>query len=173
MKIKTKVLVMMIGVFLMGLGSVSARMCSEGKMEGKWRSKMEGHSSLGEMGMHMPWDKIDEELSLSKKQKKAIESFKHENMKEIIKIKTDLKLKKMDLGYELKQDEIDDKKINGLIEDISAVHKKMLYNKVNSLKKFKSILTKEQWEKFRELKTKMHKVHDKGKSSKKKKRKEK
>ncbi|MFC2048755.1 hypothetical protein ACFLR5_00875, partial [Elusimicrobiota bacterium] len=85
-------------------------------------------------------------------QKKSLETHEHLNKKEKIRNTSNLKIKMMDLNYLLSDDSIDDKKIDLLIEEITALQKTMLKNRTESMKSFRSILDKEQWIKFKNIK---------------------
>ena len=81
---------------------------------------MEGHGSM-EGAMMIPWHRMSEELGLSKEQKKKISELKHADRKGMIKDRTDLKLKMMDLGYQLRQEDLDDAKIDMLVKEITEL----------------------------------------------------
>ncbi len=107
---------------------------------------------MGDADMGHRWEKIVDKLELTKEQKKSLREQKHASKRKRIEASNELKLKMHDLKYELEQDKINDSTVNKLIDEISAVQKSMLKNKVSSLKEMRKIFTDEQWEKVKSMK---------------------
>ncbi|MFC2061358.1 Spy/CpxP family protein refolding chaperone [Elusimicrobiota bacterium] len=129
---------------------------AEEGMRGNGKGSHGKHKDKGDSSMHDEkgkWMRIMEELDLSQEQKEQIRKKKHESMKKKIEMHSELKLKLHDLKYELTEDKINTGKMNRLIDEISDIQKEMLKFRVNSLLEFKEVLTEEQWNKIKDVKS--------------------
>ncbi len=93
-----------------------------------------------------------EKLELTDEQKEKLSEHQHQNQRKNITNRNELQLKHYDLKYELKNKKIDTQKVNKLIDEITEIQKQILINKVESLKKFREVLSEEQWDKIRHMK---------------------
>ncbi|MBN2406264.1 MAG: periplasmic heavy metal sensor [Elusimicrobia bacterium] len=138
---KRRITVFLCGLLLIGIGSVSA-------FGGK--TKKEQDTGMHEKGKH--WENVMEDLKLTDEQRGRISDQRHENMKKRIEVKASLDLKQLDLKHELSKAKPDRAAVDRLVDEISAVQKEMLKNRVDSILGFRDILTQEQWEKVKDRK---------------------
>ncbi len=142
---KSKIVLILLGLVLLNGGTVFARERHEDRM--KMKMLKEAH---GEKAVHRKM--IMEKLELTDEQKEKLSEHQHQNQRKNIANRNELRLKHYDLKHELKNKEIDTQKVNKLIDEITEIQKQILINKVESLKKFREVLTEEQWDKIRHMK---------------------
>jgi len=150
---KTKILLITAVSVIMGCGSLFAfdgRDRKSGSSSIKSPSGMEKHGGMDD-NMGIPWERMSDKLGLSEDQKTALKKLDYEKKKNSIQLKSELQVKMLDLGYELREDKINDAKIDVLVNEIGEIQKKMLKSRITSLKNFKSVLTKEQWEQVHKM----------------------
>lgn len=169
---KRKIVLILLGLVVLGSGVVLAGKGYDKKGGGHGEGGAKSYCKKGQMGdvIGLRWERIADKLDLTDEQKKKIRRQKHETAKAHIKNSSELKLEMLDLKYELDQEEINDKKVDGLVDEISKIQKRILKNRISSLKKMKAVFTKEQWKKIRDFKM-MKRQHTKEKFFDKKKRK--
>lgn len=145
---KSKIVLVLLGLVLLNGGTVFAR----GRHEDRMKMKMlkETHGEKRNHGKKRKM--IMEKLELTDEQKEKLSEHQHQNQRKNIANRNELQLKHYDLKYELKNKEIDTQKVNKLIDEITEIQKQILINKVESLKKFREVLTEEQWDKIRHMK---------------------
>ena len=100
-------------------------------------------------------EKILDELGLTDEQKEEMTRLRKANGKKKKETRAALKEKKKELRKELERYDSDTRKVSGLAADIKELQGALIDTRVSSIIDTKSILTKEQFEKFTE-KTKHH-----------------
>ncbi|MFH1093435.1 MAG: Spy/CpxP family protein refolding chaperone [Candidatus Omnitrophota bacterium] len=95
--------------------------------------------------------KAEKQLNLSEDQVKKIENEMLSAEKEVIRSKTEIKIISLDMQMELKQDKINTKSINKLIDQKYEFKKSEMKTVVNAYAKINDILTKEQKEMLPEI----------------------
>lgn len=94
---------------------------------------------------------ILEELSLSKEQKEKIKNIHFNNEKMAEEIKSKIKIKEIELREILLEEKPDIKKIENKIKEIGDLNTELRILKIRNFFQIKEILTKEQWEKFKQI----------------------
>ncbi|MEA3506600.1 MAG: periplasmic heavy metal sensor [Elusimicrobiota bacterium] len=138
-----KKLVLFVVILLLSQGNLMARQSSKKGPAGRIKEMRQAAAEK--------WEHIADELDLSEKQREEIKEKGHNNRREGLKYKNEIKLKVHDLKYEITKKEIDRKKIDELIDEISELQKKIMENRVDSLFDFKESLTDEQWDRVRDM----------------------
>lgn len=98
-------------------------------------------------------------LELSQEQKEKIRSLSLEGKKEEIRLKSDLKISRLELRELMQQDELDKSRINRKIEEMGDLRTKLQKVKVERKMELREILSKEQLQILRERR--MHRMLDK------------
>jgi len=133
-------------VFMAGVGTSNA-----GK-DWDWHEK---HGECGEKYERhnkRDWGKhLSEKLGLTEEQQKQLKEQREKNDEERRETGKQLKEKYADLKTAIKEDKIDDKKVDKIIDEISELRKQQLKRRIQSLRELKEVLTKEQWKKFRHM----------------------
>lgn len=96
-------------------------------------------------------------LGLTDEQMKKLDAIRLETKKAHIMLRAEVESKEQDLQHELKQEEINKAAVDKLVDELAALHGKMLRTRIDSLLKTKEILTPEQFKKYlakREMKGK-------------------
>ena len=91
-----------------------------------------------------------EGLDLSEDQKEKLKNFRLEHRKQIIKLKSDIEIKEIDLRDEMLNKEVNRGRIKNLIDDITKLKGELERLKVEQILKTREILTGEQFNKFRD-----------------------
>ncbi|UCG44009.1 MAG: Spy/CpxP family protein refolding chaperone [candidate division WOR-3 bacterium] len=83
-------------------------------------------------------------LDLTGEQHKKIDDLKMKHIKEVMPLKTDLRIKQMELGALWRADELDEKKIIAKVKEISGLREKLQVAKVEQRLNMYKVLTPEQ-----------------------------
>lgn len=97
------------------------------------------------------WSHVAEKLELGEDQKDRIMEQNQETVRMMMERRNELQLKMFDLNTELKKNDPDQGRIDGLIEEISEMRREMLEQRVAALNNMRGILTDEQWMKFKHM----------------------
>lgn len=95
-------------------------------------------------------EKFLDELGLTDEQKEGMTRLREANREKRQKTREALKEKKEELRKELERYDSDTRKMNGLVADIKELQGELIDTRVSSIMDTKSVLTKEQFEKFTE-----------------------
>jgi|GEM_PF-6709494 len=95
--------------------------------------------------------RMKQELKLTEQQEKKLQELHFNTAKELIKMRSDLQLARLDLKRMLAEDEPDKEMIFNQVEQISQIQAEMKKVQIEKMLAFREILNKEQLEKFREL----------------------
>lgn len=87
-------------------------------------------------------------FELSAEQSQKLDAIRLETEKANIQLRADVEIKEKELQHALKQEKIDKAAVDKLIDELAALHGKMLRLRVDSLLKTKEILTPEQFKKY-------------------------
>lgn len=102
-------------------------------------------------GRNLPLREVMEELNLTPQQREKLEALRNKLEKENIRIKAELKIKRIELQEMIDNPASKEKEIFNKIEEIGDLQKKLLKNKFSAVFELRKILTKEQAEKLRDL----------------------
>lgn len=103
--------------------------------------------------------KHSDALDLSKEQKKSIGQLKTKIKKTMIRRKAEVEALAVDIRAKLHEEKADAAAIHALVDKKYAEKKKLSKAIIDALIELKGIPTKQQWEKFKELKQTKHKYH--------------
>jgi len=92
-----------------------------------------------------------EELDLSADQKDKLKSLRLEHRKQVIKLKSDIEIKEIDLRDEMIKKDLNKGTVKNLIDDITGIKGELMRLKVEQILKMREVLTGEQFEKFRDM----------------------
>lgn len=95
--------------------------------------------------------RIHKELKLTDQQEKKLQELHFNTAKELIKMRSDLQIARLDLKRMLAEDQPDREMIFNQVEQISHIQAEMKKVHIEKMLAFREILNKEQLEKFREL----------------------
>lgn len=98
--------------------------------------------ALGPMGGRMA-----KELGLSPEQTQKIESLRYDHQKEMIGLKGQMQVKRLDLRKEMEKDTPDPAALDKLVDEGAALRATMQKARLHHLLDMKKILTPEQWQK--------------------------
>jgi len=91
------------------------------------------------------------ELDLTAEQKSQLKEQRYQDELQKMRVRSDLKIKELELRHEIEKDEADTTKIKAVVEDIKRLQGQLLDNRVDSVLKVKGILTPEQFEKMQSV----------------------
>jgi hypothetical protein len=103
------------------------------------------------MANEYDWEKIGDELSLSADQKNKIMMQSRDTVRMMMEHKNDLSLKMFDLNTELRMGEPDKMKVNKLVDEIAALEKQILQDRVKAVEDLHMTLSADQWNRFKQL----------------------
>ncbi|MFQ5456160.1 MAG: Spy/CpxP family protein refolding chaperone [Nitrospirota bacterium] len=140
-----------------GYDEMHERMREKHGREGThFREHKKGHKrhEMRPGGRHRSPLYFKEDLGLSEKQIKELKGLKiqkKEMKREMIKRRAEITIAETDLSDILERDKIDMSDIEKKVKEINDLHGKMRLSHIKLIIKEKQILTKEQYEKYREL----------------------
>jgi Spy/CpxP family protein refolding chaperone len=117
-----------------------------------------GRKSGGKGGLGMPrgawWQRqqVVKELGLSGKQQEKIETLTLAHRKEMIKLRSELQTKEVDLDPLLSASKLDDKKIMALMGEIETIRSRISRSRIDMLYGIRKVLTRDQYLKLKQLK---------------------
>lgn len=91
-------------------------------------------------------------LGLTKAQTAKLEQIRFDYKASMIKLRSEMQLKKLDMEREMNAENPDRAKLNKLVDELSAVRSRMAKARISHGLDVKKILTPEQWNKLKELK---------------------
>lgn len=97
------------------------------------------------------WEAVADELELSPEQKDDLMMQNRDTVRMMMEHKNALSLKMFDLNTELRMSEPDRTRINKLVDEIAALHKRILEQRVKAVQEMRKTLTAEQWNRFKQL----------------------
>jgi len=95
--------------------------------------------------------RMKQELKLTDQQEKKLQELYFNTAKELIQMRSDLQIARLDLKRMLAEEEPDREMIFNQVEQISKIQAEMKKVHIEKMLAFREILNKEQLEKFREL----------------------
>lgn len=90
------------------------------------------------------------ELNLSKEQLAQVRDLQRESRKKVVEIKSKIQIKKIDFDEEIQKDKPDQKLLEKLVDDLTALHAQQYKAMLESRVKVMSLLTPEQRQKLSE-----------------------
>lgn len=109
---------------------------------------------MGGMHMHegcISYMALMDDLDLSENQADKIKEIKNSYKKEKIRLKADMKIAHIEYGEALSQDTVNLKEVEKIVNKIAALKAKLLMNSAEASAKARSVLTREQRAKLKEL----------------------
>ncbi|HBP88895.1 MAG TPA: hypothetical protein DD706_14510 [Nitrospiraceae bacterium] len=94
---------------------------------------------------------MEEDLMLSEEQKEAFHRLRLNYDKMVVKKTAEVRTAEVDLATLLGKDEPDRQAIEEQVKSIGAIKEDMMMARIDSLLKLRGVLTKDQYEKFREI----------------------
>lgn len=104
-------------------------------------------SGLAVLAMGPFGDRMVKELGLTPDQAQKIESLKVEHQKEMITLKSQMRLKRLDLRQEMEKDSPNPASLDKMVDESAAMRATMEKARLHHLLDVKKILTPEQWQK--------------------------
>lgn len=99
----------------------------------------------------LPPAEILRQLNLTEEQQEKIEQLRNRIEKENIRLRGEMKIKRIELQEMIESNQVKEKDVFNKIEEIGELQKKILKNKISAILELKKILTKEQLKKIEEL----------------------
>ncbi|MCW5785415.1 MAG: periplasmic heavy metal sensor [Nitrospirales bacterium] len=109
------------------------------------------HASQNYVDHHHFSSTMEEELKLTDEQKEAFHRLRLDYDKMVVKKTADVRTAEVDLATLLGKDEPDRQAIEEQVKAIGAIKEDMMMARIDSLLKLRSVLSKDQYGKFREI----------------------
>lgn len=110
-----------------------------------------GHAGTANDIHHRYSQEIEDELRLTDQQKEAFNRNKTDYKKMVVKKTADIRTAEIDLAELLAKDTHDRQAIQKQVQFIGRMKEELMMARIDSLLPLKSLLTKEQYEKFQEI----------------------
>lgn len=95
--------------------------------------------------------RVRQALNLTPEQQQKMGDLRYQHQKDMIKLREEVSLKRLDLRHEMEKDSPDRATVDRLAEEMGALRVHMGRLKVDHLLDVRQVLTPEQWSKAREL----------------------
>jgi Spy/CpxP family protein refolding chaperone len=106
------------------------------------------------------WEAIADDLDLSAEQRDELMMQNRNAIRKMIESRNDLSVWMFDLNTEIKQDKPDRAKIESLIEQITAMQKQVLEQRVEVVLQMRKTLKPDQWNRFKRMPMMMNDADD-------------
>jgi hypothetical protein len=97
------------------------------------------------------WEMLTEELEITGDQKNRIMMENRNVVKNMMENGHALSMKMFDLNAELRQDEPQETRIDNLVDEIAAMQRQMLEQRVRAIRQMREVLNPDQWESFKHM----------------------
>lgn len=118
---------------------------------GAWRQRFQERRK-------MRAERLAHELSLTDAQKEQMQRIRLEQQRQVIKLRAELQLARLDLGQLLREARPDQAKVIAQVEKLGKIEIELKKVNILSMVKMKSVLTPEQAKKFQELRERRKKA---------------
>ncbi len=95
--------------------------------------------------------KIRQALNITPEQQREMADLRYQNQKDMMKLREEVALKRLDLRREMQKDSPDRATVDRLADEMGAIRARMGRARVDHLLDVRKVLTPEQWSKAREL----------------------
>ncbi|MCB0834085.1 MAG: Spy/CpxP family protein refolding chaperone [Bacteroidetes bacterium] len=124
---------------------------NEGPMDEEFEVVIESDDDMDMMMPDLPMGQMPDELKLTPEQKDKIEAIHTSAKKTAIPLKADLDLKRIELRELMRVDNPDKAKITAKVREMESLHTQLKLNRINTQLDVRTVLTKEQREKMKEM----------------------
>ena len=146
-------LILLSMVFVLSACSHGGKSSTEGKPshESYAHESKSPHATSNYVDHHHFSSTMEEELKLTDEQKEAFHRLRLDYDKMVVKKTADVRTAEVDLATLLGKDEPDRQAIAEQVKAIGAIKEDMMMARIDSLLKLRSVLSKDQYGKFREI----------------------